>query len=163
MNPVLDLLFNVFGLGYNFRMAWNKDYEIEISDGSEATTSEEFPSFRDKPTINIKENKKFHQSQKIDTWHYQDTNLHLYLCQPLIKSFAYDKDYESKIRIDHPGLPTGLIFPTLESIDSSLYRWRAENYPNLPKTLQDLEIPDAWKLNNHGDPFLLIDEKCNLH
>ncbi|CAF4020720.1 unnamed protein product [Rotaria magnacalcarata] len=68
-----------------------------------------------------------------------------------------------KIRIDHPGLPTGLIFPTLESIDSSLYRWRAENYPNLPKTLQDLEIPDAWKLNNHGDPFLLINEKCNLH
>ncbi|CAF3341972.1 unnamed protein product, partial [Rotaria socialis] len=54
----------VFGLGYNFRMAWNKDYEIEISDDSEATISEEFPSFRDKPTINIKENKKFHQSQK---------------------------------------------------------------------------------------------------
>ncbi|CAF3741820.1 unnamed protein product [Rotaria magnacalcarata] len=106
---------------------------------------------------------KISLSESTDTWHYQDTNLHLYLCQPLIKSFAYDKDYESKIRIDHPGLPTGLIFPTLESIDSSLYRWRAENYPNLPKTLQDLEIPDAWKLNNHGDPFLLIDEKCNLH
>ncbi|CAF3398176.1 unnamed protein product [Rotaria socialis] len=31
-----------------------------------------------------------------DKWHYQNTNLHLYLCQPLIKSFGYDKDYESE-------------------------------------------------------------------
>jgi hypothetical protein len=27
-----------------------------------------------------------------------------------------------KTRIEHPGLPTGLFFPTLDSIDSSLYR-----------------------------------------
>ncbi len=27
-----------------------------------------------------------------------------------------------KTRIEHPGLPTGLFFPTLGSIDSSLYR-----------------------------------------
>ena len=68
-----------------------------------------------------------------------------------------------KTRIEHPGLPTGLFFPRLESLDSSLYRWRAENYPNLPKTLDDLEIPDAWKLKKQGDPFLLIDEKCKSH
>jgi hypothetical protein len=68
-----------------------------------------------------------------------------------------------KTRIEHPGLATGLVFPTLERIDSSLYRWRAENYPNLPKTLQDLEIPDAWKLNKQGLPFLLVDEACKSH
>jgi hypothetical protein len=32
-----------------------------------------------------------------DTWHHQDTDQHLYLCQPLINSFGYDKDYESKV------------------------------------------------------------------
>lgn len=68
-----------------------------------------------------------------------------------------------KTRIEHPGLPTGLFFPTLESIDSTLYRWRAENYPNLPKKLQDLEIPDAWKLSKQGDLFLLIDENCESY
>ncbi|CAF4871576.1 unnamed protein product, partial [Rotaria socialis] len=63
MNRVLDFPFNVFGFIDNFRMALNKDYEAEISDDSEATTSEKFPSFRDKPTTNIKE-KNVHQSQK---------------------------------------------------------------------------------------------------
>ncbi|CAF4443943.1 unnamed protein product, partial [Rotaria magnacalcarata] len=47
----------------NSRMALNKDYEVEISDDSEVTVSEEFPSFRDKPATNIKE-KNVHQSQK---------------------------------------------------------------------------------------------------
>jgi hypothetical protein len=32
-----------------------------------------------------------------DTWHHQDTDQHLYLCQPLMNSFGYDKDYESKV------------------------------------------------------------------
>ncbi|CAF4321375.1 unnamed protein product, partial [Rotaria magnacalcarata] len=47
----------------DFRMALNKDYEVEISGDSEAIASEEFPGFRDKPTTNIKE-KNVHQSQK---------------------------------------------------------------------------------------------------
>ncbi|CAF4935729.1 unnamed protein product, partial [Rotaria socialis] len=47
--------FDVFGFIDNFRMALNKDYEGEISDDSEATASEEFPSFLDKPATNIKE------------------------------------------------------------------------------------------------------------
>ncbi|CAF4700923.1 unnamed protein product, partial [Rotaria socialis] len=63
MNRVLDFPFNVFDLIDNFCMAVNKDYEVEISDDSEATASEEFPSFRDKPATNIKE-KNVHQSQK---------------------------------------------------------------------------------------------------
>ncbi|CAF4261081.1 unnamed protein product [Rotaria magnacalcarata] len=63
MNRVLDFLFNVFGFSDNFRMALNKDYEVEISDDSEAIASEEFPSFRNKPATNIKE-KNVHQSQK---------------------------------------------------------------------------------------------------
>ncbi|CAF4925193.1 unnamed protein product, partial [Rotaria magnacalcarata] len=49
MNRVLDFLFNAFGFSDNFRMALNKDYEVEISDDSEAIASEEFPSFRNKP------------------------------------------------------------------------------------------------------------------
>ena len=32
-----------------------------------------------------------------DIWHHDDTDQHLYLCQPLIQSFGYDKDYESKV------------------------------------------------------------------
>ncbi|CAF3687678.1 unnamed protein product [Rotaria sp. Silwood1] len=37
-----------------------------------------------------------------DTWHYQDTDQHLYLCQPLIKAFGYDKDYEAKmLKLNH--------------------------------------------------------------
>ncbi|CAF4863590.1 unnamed protein product, partial [Rotaria socialis] len=60
---VLDFPFNVFGFIDNFRMALNKDYEVEISDDSEATASEEFSCFQDKPATNIKE-KNVHQSQK---------------------------------------------------------------------------------------------------
>ncbi|CAF1617120.1 unnamed protein product, partial [Rotaria magnacalcarata] len=62
MNRVLDFLFNVFGFSNNFRMALNKDYEVEISNDSEVTVREEFPSFPDKPATNIKE-KNVHQSQ----------------------------------------------------------------------------------------------------
>ncbi|CAF4294131.1 unnamed protein product [Rotaria magnacalcarata] len=62
MNRVLDFLFNVFGFSDNFRMALNKDYEVEISNDSEVTVREEFPSFPDKPATNIKE-KNVHQSQ----------------------------------------------------------------------------------------------------
>jgi hypothetical protein len=56
MNLVLDFLFN--GFDDNLRMQSKKDYEIEISVDSQSeatTTGEESPSFRDKPTTNIKE------------------------------------------------------------------------------------------------------------
>ncbi|CAF3991637.1 unnamed protein product, partial [Rotaria magnacalcarata] len=45
----------------NCRMALNKAYEVEISDDSEVTASEEFRSFRDKPATNIRE-KNVHKS-----------------------------------------------------------------------------------------------------
>ncbi|CAF4475684.1 unnamed protein product [Rotaria sp. Silwood2] len=63
-----------------------------------------------------------------------------------------------KTRIGKPDLDTGSIFPLLDSIDSTLYRQRAKNYPNVPKNIHDLMIPDAWKLGSHGEPFLLVDE-----
>ncbi|CAF4487600.1 unnamed protein product [Rotaria sp. Silwood2] len=63
-----------------------------------------------------------------------------------------------KNRIGKPDLDTGSIFPLLDSIDSTLYRQGAKNYPNVPKNIHDLMIPDAWKLGSHGEPFLLVDE-----
>jgi hypothetical protein len=49
---------------------------------------------------------------------------------------------------------------SLSSIDTSLYRHRAKNYPILPKCLVDLLLPEEWKLTKHGQRFLLIDETC---
>ncbi|CAF4431548.1 unnamed protein product [Rotaria sp. Silwood2] len=63
-----------------------------------------------------------------------------------------------KIRIDHPQMNTGAAFPLLNSIDSTLYRRRAQNYPKLPSSIIGLMIPDPWKLDRYGEPFLLIDE-----
>ncbi|CAF3119123.1 unnamed protein product [Rotaria sp. Silwood2] len=63
-----------------------------------------------------------------------------------------------KIRIDHPQMNTGAAFPLLNSIDSTLYRQRAQNYPKLPSSIIGLMIPDPWKLDRYGEPFLLIDE-----
>ncbi|CAF4321946.1 unnamed protein product, partial [Rotaria magnacalcarata] len=63
-----------------------------------------------------------------------------------------------KARISHPGIATGLFFPTFETIDASLYRSRSKNYPSLPKSLADLVLPDIWRLAKHGEPFLIVDE-----
>ena len=67
-----------------------------------------------------------------------------------------------KIRIDNPVFDTGSFFPLLGNIDASLYRRRAKNYPKIPKNIEDLIIPDGWKLDLHGDPFLVIDETCKI-
>ncbi|CAF4332865.1 unnamed protein product [Rotaria socialis] len=64
----------------------------------------------------------------------------------------------AKIRIDNPTLDTGSFFPLLDSIDASLYRRRAKNYPKLPTNVEDFVLPDGWKLGLHGEPFLLVDE-----
>ncbi|CAF4171815.1 unnamed protein product [Rotaria socialis] len=48
-----------------------------------------------------------------------------------------------KARISHPGIATGLFFPTFENIDASLYRSRSKNYPSLPKSLVNLVLPDV--------------------
>ncbi|CAF4845603.1 unnamed protein product, partial [Rotaria socialis] len=63
-----------------------------------------------------------------------------------------------KIRIDNPTLDTGSFFPLLDSIDASLYRRRAKNYPKLPTNVEDFVLPDGCKLGLHGEPFLLVDE-----
>ncbi|CAF2125530.1 unnamed protein product [Rotaria magnacalcarata] len=72
MNRVLDFLVNVFGFSDNFRMALNKDYEVEISDDSEATASKEFPVFEtsklliSKKKMFIKVKKEVGKSGSID-------------------------------------------------------------------------------------------------
>ncbi|CAF2164513.1 unnamed protein product [Rotaria magnacalcarata] len=43
-----------------------------------------------------------------------------------------------KIRVGNPTMDTGTFFPLLNSIDSSLYRKRAQNYPKLSKLLMNL-------------------------
>ena len=65
-----------------------------------------------------------------------------------------------KTRLENPGMETGLIFPSIYSIDSSLYRHRSKNYPMLPKCLVELSLPEEWKLTKHGKRFLLVDESC---
>ena len=67
-----------------------------------------------------------------------------------------------KIRIDNPALDTGSFFPLLGNIDASLYRRRAKNYPKIRKNVEDLIIPDGWKLGFYGDPFLVIDKTCTI-
>jgi hypothetical protein len=66
-----------------------------------------------------------------------------------------------KTRVENPGVSAGLIFPSLLSLDTSIYRHRSKNYPTLPKSLSDLSFPEEWKLTKHGRPFLLVDEVCN--
>ncbi|CAF2823785.1 unnamed protein product [Rotaria sp. Silwood2] len=66
-----------------------------------------------------------------------------------------------KTRLENPGISTGLIFPSLSSIDASLYRMRSKRYPTLPKCLTDLSLPEEWKLTKKGQPFFLVDEACN--
>ncbi|CAF2853838.1 unnamed protein product [Rotaria sp. Silwood2] len=63
-------------------------------------------------------------------------------------------------RLANPGMPTGLYFPTLNSIYSTLYYHRFLNYPALPKNLEDLTIMESWRLSKFGEPFLLVDETC---
>ena len=63
-----------------------------------------------------------------------------------------------KARISHPGLATGLFFPTFENVDASLYRSQSKNYPSLPKSPVDLVVPDVWRFAKHGESFLIVDE-----
>jgi hypothetical protein len=65
-----------------------------------------------------------------------------------------------KIRVANPDLATGTFFPLLHNIDSSLYRKRAKNYPKLPKLINELTIPDQWKIDLHSKLFLIVDETC---
>jgi len=65
-------------------------------------------------------------------------------------------------RMRNPGVPTGFYFPTLTSVDATLYKHRSQNYPALPKCLNDLVLPGEWSLTKHGEPFVLVDESCKF-
>ncbi|CAF1661444.1 unnamed protein product, partial [Rotaria magnacalcarata] len=43
-----------------------------------------------------------------------------------------------KLRVNNPDMATGILFPLLDSIDASLYRKRAQNYPKIPKSIKEL-------------------------
>ena len=78
---------------------------------------------------------------------------------------SISKIYSEEIvaaRMRNPGVPTGFYFPTLTSIDSTLYDHRSQNYPALPKSLDDLALTGDWSLTKHGEKFLLIDEFCKF-
>ncbi|CAF4554560.1 unnamed protein product, partial [Didymodactylos carnosus] len=42
---------------------------------------------------------------------------------------------------------------------ASLYRRRAQNYPKLPRTVEEINLIGTWKLDKNGHDFLLVDEK----
>ncbi|CAF1358504.1 unnamed protein product [Rotaria magnacalcarata] len=51
-----------------------------------------------------------------------------------------------KTRDENPGMSTGLIFPSLDSLDATLYRMRSKHYPTLSTRL----IADHWLLGAIG-------------
>lgn len=55
-----------------------------------------------------------------------------------------------KTRISHPGLATGLFFPTFENVDASLYRSRSKNYPPISSHW----IGDELRINQWGTNFV---------
>jgi hypothetical protein len=78
---------------------------------------------------------------------------------------SISKIYSEEIvaaRMRNPGVPTGFYFPSLTSIDSTLYDHRSQNYPALPKSLGDLNLFGEWCLTKHGEQFVLIDESCKF-
>ena len=68
-----------------------------------------------------------------------------------------------KTRLENPDISTGLCFPPLPSLNSSLYHQRMKNFPRLPNWLADLSLPYEWTLTKQCQHFLLIDESCKLH
>jgi len=77
----------------------------------EKVTNQKLPFNDERELYSLSERPNWYQRVRLavgiieffsDTWQHQDTDQNLYLCQPLIKSFGYDKDYESKIlKINH--------------------------------------------------------------
>ncbi|CAF4181719.1 unnamed protein product [Rotaria sordida] len=63
-----------------------------------------------------------------------------------------------RTRLENPSMVTGISYPDLRSVDSSLYRQRALNFHRLPNDLYNFKIPYEWTLGLRAEPFLLIDE-----
>ena len=65
-----------------------------------------------------------------------------------------------RTRIANPGMVTGFSYHDLRSIDSSLYRQRALNFPRLPTDLLNFKVPYEQTPGLYAEPFLLIDGFC---
>ena len=81
------------------------------------------------------------------------------------KITSISKIYSEEIvgaRMRNPGVLAGFYFPSLTSIDSTLYDHRSQNYPALPKILGDLTLFDEWCVTKHGEQFVLIDTFCKF-
>ncbi|KRZ17217.1 hypothetical protein T4B_6527 [Trichinella pseudospiralis] len=76
-----------------------------------------------------------HTNLKVDTSNYS-SNI------PLIRSASAD-------------LETASQFPTYKSVEMAMYRKRAQKFPRLPPTRQQLEIPPQWEMTKSGRRFVL--------
>ena len=78
---------------------------------------------------------------------------------------SMSKIYSEEIaaaRMRNQDVSTGFYFPSLASIDSTLYDHRSQNYPVLPKTFGELTLFGEWCLTKHCEQFVLIDEFCKF-
>ncbi|KRZ69082.1 hypothetical protein T10_953 [Trichinella papuae] len=59
-------------------------------------------------------------------------------------------------------LQTAGLFPTYKSVKTAMYSKRAQRFPRLPPTRQQLEIPPHWRITKSGRRFLLYKENLNI-
>ncbi|KRX51856.1 hypothetical protein T09_12349 [Trichinella sp. T9] len=58
-------------------------------------------------------------------------------------------------------LETAGEFPTYKSVKTAMYRKRAQKFPRLPPTRQQLEIPPQWRMTKSDRRFLLYNNVYN--
>ncbi|KRY32249.1 hypothetical protein T03_5300, partial [Trichinella britovi] len=58
-------------------------------------------------------------------------------------------------------LETAGQFPTYKSVKTAVYRKRAQKFPRLPPTRQQLEIPPQWRMTKSDRRFLLYNNVYN--
>ncbi|CAF1041601.1 unnamed protein product [Didymodactylos carnosus] len=86
----------------------------------------------------------------------------LIICEETGHTIPIPKIYSEetvKAKVENPGLATGTIFPSIDKIDVSLYRRRAQNYPKLPTTVEEINLIGTSRLDKNGGEFLLVDDK----
>ncbi|KRZ38157.1 hypothetical protein T4C_2106 [Trichinella pseudospiralis] len=74
------------------------------------------------------------------------------------------EDYSSNIpliRSASADLETASQFPTYKSVEMAMYRKRAQKFPRLPPTRQQLEIPPQWEMTKSGRRFVLYNNFRN--
>ncbi|KRZ15066.1 hypothetical protein T11_8939, partial [Trichinella zimbabwensis] len=70
------------------------------------------------------------------------------------------KIYHEEASSASADLETAGQFPTYKSVKTAMYRKRAQKFPRLPPTRQQLEIPPEWRMTKSGRRFLLYN---NVH